>query len=182
MVDAPPTTDPAPTAPSSPPGEPVSIDKIPTWARRTIIAVLLVGTFAAFLVWGVGSADPGTTNLGDAIVTLTPGQGAQVPIQTAVGADLKPGYDGRLTITNGGQTYVIPEEQMEGARDPATVAPDDLAKNGLRPNNRNSVYFKPGPGKVIEEFTQGEMTITMRYFPERREDQAESVTWTIRVD
>ncbi len=178
MVDAPATE----TPPTTPATEPVSIDKIPAWARRTIIGVLLVGAMAAFVVWGIGSADPGTSNLGDAIVTLSPGEGAQVPIQTAVGADLKPGYDGRLTITNGGQTVTIPEEQMEGARDPATVDPDDLAQNGLRPNNRNSVYFKPGPGKVIEEFTQGEVVITLRYFPERREGEAESVTWTIRVD
>ena len=76
----------------------------------------------------------------------------------------------------------IPEEQMEGARDPASVDPDDLAENGLRPNNRNRVFFTPGPGKVIEEFDNGIVTITVRYFPEGLEDSsARSVTWQIRV-
>jgi hypothetical protein len=166
-----------------PPAPPVSIDRIPTWARRTIITVLIGGTFL-LAVWGTRASDPGAGgNLREAVVSLSPGEGAQAPRQTAVGADLEPGFDGRLTIVSGGQTYSIPEEQMEGARDPATVDPQDLAENGIRPNNRNSVFFRPGPGKVIEEFVQGDVTITVRYFEEGLESAgSESVTWTIRVD
>jgi hypothetical protein len=166
-----------------PPAAAVSIDRIPTWARRTIIAVLVGGTFL-LAVWGTRAADPGAGgDLGEAVVALSPGEGAQAPRQTAVGADLQPGFDGRLTIVSGGQTYSIPEEQMEGARDPATVDPQDLAENGIRPNNRNSVFFRPGPGKVIEEFVQGDVVVTVRYFEEGLESEgSESVTWTIRVD
>ena len=151
----------------------------PTWLRRTIIGVVLLGALAV-AVWGSASAnDGGDRNVLDgSIVSLFPGDGAQALRQTAVGADLAVGYDGRLTV-NG---ISVPEAQMEGARDPATVAPDDLAKNGLRPNNRNSVYFKPGKGKVIEEFQQGTVTITMRYWPDGQQDKARTVTWTIRVD
>ena len=76
----------------------------------------------------------------------------------------------------------VPEEQMEGARDPADVDPEDLAENGLRPNNRNRVYFQPGPGKVIEEFDSGLVTIELSYFKERQPDTARTVRWQIRVD
>jgi hypothetical protein len=179
VADAPTSTE-APT--STAPDPPVSIDRIPTWARRLIIALAIGGSFLMLAVWGTQAADPGASDLGDAVVALNPPEGAQVPVQTSVGADLALGYDGRLTITNGGQTLAIPEEQMEGARDPSTVGAEDLAENGVRPNNRNSVYFKPGPGKVFEEWTQGEVTIALRYFPERREEDAQALTWSIRVD
>ena len=66
---------------------------------------------------------------------------------------------------------------------PSKVDPADLAKNGVRPNNRNSVFFKPGPGKVIEEFDHGTVTIALDYFlEEQQETTSNRVTWTIRVD
>jgi hypothetical protein len=68
-----------------------------------------------------------------------------------------------------------------GARDPSTVAPDDLAANGLRANNRNRVYFKPGPGKVIETFDQGTVDIVLRYFKEGAGTEGGTVRWSIRV-
>jgi hypothetical protein len=175
---------PTSTEPPSPTdaGPPPSIDRIPTWARRLIIAVAVIGSFLMLAIWGTQAADPGAADLGDAVVGLTPPDGAQVPVQTEVGADLAPGYDGRLTITNGGQTFAIPEEQMEGAIDPSTVDPEDLAEGGVRSNNRNSVKFKPGPGKVFEEWTQGDVAITLSYFPEGLQQEAQSLSWTIRVD
>lgn len=151
----------------------------PTWLRRTIIGVVLIAAFG-LAAWGATSATSGGNGeiLDGTVVALSPPEGAQALRQTAVGADLALGYDGRL-IVNG---IEIPEAEMDGARDPATVDAKDLAENGLRPNNRNSVYFKPGPGKVIEKFEQGTVTITLRYFKDRRPETARTVTWTIRVD
>ena len=152
----------------------------PTWARRTVIGAALVVAFG-ILAWGLGFAAEGETdqNLDRAIVSLTPNDGAQVLRQSSVGAELRPGYDGRLTIDG----IEIPEGQMDGAIDPDSVSAAELAKYGIRPNNKNRVFFTPGPGKVIEEYDTGQLTIELDYFQdELRESTERSVTWTIRVD
>lgn len=153
----------------------------PTWLRRTVIGVVMVVALAV-AAWGATKADdasPGDgPGLGAAVVDLFPDDGAQALRQTRIGADLATGYDGRLTIDG----VPVPEEQLEGARDPATVDPEDLAENGLRPNNKNRVYFQPGPGKVIEELDTGLVSIELRYFKEGQPDTARTVSWQIRVD
>ncbi|MCB0971397.1 MAG: hypothetical protein KDA97_07765 [Acidimicrobiales bacterium] len=166
---------------AAPVAEPVDIGGWPTWLRRSVIAVALIGAFAvaAWAATKTDDASPGDgPGLGAAVIDLFPDDGAQALRQTRIGADLAPGYDGRLTIDG----VAVPEEQMEGARDPADVDPEDLAENGLRPNNRNRVYFQPGPGKVIEEFDSGLVTIELSYFKERQPDTARTVRWQIRVD
>lgn len=151
----------------------------PKW-KRTLLWTVLLGGAAVAAVVGLSYADTGEgEDRGDpAIVDLSPPDGAQSPRQTSLGAELVPGYDGRI-IVNG---IEVPEEQMEGARDPATTDPVDLAENGVRPNNRNRVFFRPGPGKVIEELERGTVAITVRYFPEGRPEQERTISWTIRVD
>lgn len=151
----------------------------PTWLRRTIIAVLLVGC-AGLLVWANGFSDAGTTpkDQDPVIVSQAPPPGGTALRQTTIGAELQSGYDGRLTI-NG---IAVPESQMEGARDPATVDPDDLKKNGLRPNNHNRVYFTPGPGKVIEKLPAGQVFVSIRYFKDRLPGGAgRAISWTFTV-
>jgi hypothetical protein len=150
----------------------------PNWLRRTVIAVVLLAALGS-AVWLVASSNGGNTNAIDTkvVLSLSPNDGSQALRQTAVGADLAVGYDGRLTI-NG---IEIPEEQMVGARDPATVDPKDLLKNGIRANNRNTVYFKPGPGKVIESFEQGSVDIVLRYFKDGEASRGGTVRWSIRV-
>lgn len=158
---------------------PASIGGWPNWLRRTVIGVSLLSAFAV-AAWLVGSTDSNQNpDLNKAvIVSLTPNEGAQALRQTEVGADLAIGYDGRLTI-NG---IEIPEDQMVGARDPKDVSPEDLAQNGLRPNNRNQVYFKPGPGKVIEKFEPGTVDITLRYFKDGQPGEgAGTVRWSIKT-
>lgn len=174
------TVDEAPAQPALPAPAPVDISGMPTWLRRTVIAVVLLAALGV-AVWGATTGGSGAEQqlVKGAIINLSPPEGGQALRQTAVGADLAPGYDGRLTV-NG---IAIPEEQMEGARDPATLSAKDLAENGVRANNRNSVYFKPGPGKVIEEFQHGTVTIALDYFKDRRQSTTTNrVTWTIRVD
>lgn len=148
------------------------------WPRRVATtAVLLLA--AAILAYGcsVGeSAKEGSES--SVIVAQYPAPGGRALRQTEVGAELEVGYDGRLTV-NG---VAIPEEDMEGAVDPSTVSEENLQRYGIRPQNRNRVIFRPGPGKVIEELEPGEVTITLRWFPDRREDQGGGVvTWTITV-
>ena len=172
------TLDEAPEQPALPGPAPAPATGWPTWLRRSVIGIVLVAALGV-AIWGSRSA----SSSGDgefkngAIVALSPIPDAQALRQTAVGADLAVGWDGRLTV-NG---IDIPEAEMVGARDPATVDPADLAQNGLRANNRNTVYFKPGPGKVIESFEQGTVTITLRYYRDGHPESSDTRTWTIRV-
>jgi hypothetical protein len=112
------------------------------------------------------------------IVAQFPAPGGRALRQTDVGAELLVGYDGRLTV-NG---IEIPEEDMEGAVDPSTLSEEELRQYGVRPTSRNRVVFRPGPGKVIEEFEPGEVTIVLRYFKDFRADTTSRVvTWTVNV-
>ncbi|MGI8754612.1 MAG: hypothetical protein ACR2MB_01880 [Acidimicrobiales bacterium] len=152
----------------------------PKWQRRAVIAVVLVVAVTVLVLAGrrnqVGQAlkdrDP-------VVVVQLPPPGGRALRQTEVGAELKVGYDGRLTI-NG---TPIPEEQMSGAIDPTTVSAQELRQFGIRPNKRNSVYFQPGPGKVIESFDTGPVTIALRYFKDRQATTTgRTISWTISVD
>jgi hypothetical protein len=150
-----------------------------SWLRRlAIVAALAVAV--GVLWYGGRRADDGVVRPGDAVVVLQdPAPGTRAVRQTTVGAELEPGYDGRLTI-NG---VAIPEEQMEGAIDPRTVSPDQLERYGVRPNNRNRVFFRPGKGKVLEELPRGDVTVTVRYFRERHDPaEARLLTWSFHVD
>ena len=75
-----------------------------------------------------------------AVVSRVPGPGDKVLRQSEVGAELKPGYDGRVLV-NGVE---IPEDQMVGALDPGS---SEAQRFGVRPNNRNEVFFKPEAGQ-----------------------------------
>ncbi|MGN6692582.1 MAG: hypothetical protein ACTHN0_00245 [Aquihabitans sp.] len=151
----------------------------PNWKRRTLIAVVMLVAIGS-AAWLIGSTESNPNNDLDksVVISLTPNEGGQAPIQTEVGAGLAVGYDGRLTI-NG---IEIPEDQMVGARDPSKVTPEDLRKNGLRPNNRNQVFFKPGPGKVIEKFEPGTIDVTLRYFKDGQPSEGVgTVSWSFKV-
>ncbi|HRW38660.1 MAG TPA: hypothetical protein P5254_13235 [Aquihabitans sp.] len=177
--DAPaPPLDPPPA--DAPPASSAAAGGWPTWARRALIAVVL-GSTLALAAWGAGFtvSGGGDDHLDEAIIALFPRDGAQALRQTAIGADLQPGYDGRLQI-NG---IDIPEDQMDGAIDPNSVTQAQLDRYGIRPNNKNHVFFTPGPGKVIEEYDTGVLTIVLRYFRDEREDAtSRTVTWNVRVD
>ncbi len=165
------------------PAEPVSSPVMATWRWRLIVAVVLVlaGGLLAYANTRADTTPP--TSTGDLVVRkLTPGADAKALRQTQVGADLLDGFDGRLTI-NG---IPIPEDQMEGVVDPSSpealrIDPDQPIQ--VRPNNRNRVFFLPGPGKVIEKLPQGDNTITVTYFKDGAPAlQRGSLTWVINVD
>ena len=149
---------------------------MPTWLRRTIMIGLLV--FAVwFLWWATQRGEHGEAGPADdpAVVTRVPGPGDKVLRQSEVGAELKAGYDGRVLV-NG---VAVPEEQMVGAIDPSSR---EAQKYGIRPNNRNEVFFKPEKGKVIDTLHTGVNSITIRFWPEKDGQQAaRSVTWQISV-
>lgn len=153
-----------------------------SWRRLVIVAILGV---AALLIWMAAQAGGGTQTGIDteqAIVAYSPNPGGRVLRQSEVGVELETGYDGRLEIDG----VAIPEEQMVGAIDPNSPEfqrlPEDLQKQGPRPNTKHIVKFRPGPGKAVAEFDTGAVDITVRYWPIREgQAAARTVTYTINV-
>lgn len=151
------------------------------WMRRLLLIVAVLGAFAV-LAYGCSRGDTSASkSLDPVVVDQFPGPGARALRQTRVGAELQQGYDGRLII-NG---IAIPEAQMDGAVDLETTSKGDIKQFGVRPNNRNSVFFQPGPGKVITAFETGEVTVVLRYFPDQKrtdDGTGRIVSWTINVN
>lgn len=161
--------------PGPPPGTETPRRRLLRIAATTAVLVLAAGIFAYSCSKGESSS--GTSD-DPVIVAQFPAPGGRALRQTDVGAELLVGYDGRLTV-NG---IEIPEEDMEGAVDPSTLSEEELRQYGVRPTSRNRVVFRPGPGKVIEEFEPGEVTIVLRYFKDFRADTTSRVvTWTVTV-
>lgn len=167
-----------PPAPPVDPAAPVAESARTVWVRRGIIAVLLIGATAG-LIWGGSQAETGLPKPeGDAaVVALFPPPNSQVLSQTEVGAQLKDGYDGRLSI-NG---VAVPEAELEGVLVPGSPEAVGYTGKELRPNNRNRVFFKPGPGKSVESLRQGRNIITIRYFKDGRPSTSRTATWAINV-
>jgi hypothetical protein len=169
-----------PDAPN-PPASPAGVGRRerrewPPAARWAVIVLALSASIAFFLfatrrtVTGVDgpASDP-------AVVREVPGPGDRVLRQTQVGAELKPGYDGRI-IVNGQE---VPEDQMQGALDPNSKTAHDF---GVRPNNRNEVFFQPGTGKIIDKFSGREVTITIRFWKEADgPGKARTITWQFSI-
>jgi hypothetical protein len=136
-----------------------------TVVRRVVIAALLV--LAAGMVWYSGSikGEPPAPSLTDAAVEqLVPARDTPTAIRQAeIGIDLVPGWDADLRI-NG---VDIPEDE-------------ERANPSL-----NQVFFKPGPGKVIEALAPGPVTVTAIIWQptagETRDTATHSVTWSFRV-
>lgn len=112
-----------------------------------------------------------------AVVRQTPAPGTHVLRQSQVGVALLPGYDGSLTI-NG---VAIPEDQLDGVVLPGM--PGYNAKSGIRPNNRNEVFFTPGPNKAVDHYPTGEVEVTARFWNiEDGRSTARTVSWAFFVN
>lgn len=149
------------------------------WGRRIGITALLV--LAVFiLVKGTQRAETSldVIDSNPVIVNQAPLPGSIVLYQSELGVELAPGYDGRLVV-NGVE---VPEDELQGAVDPSTLSPEDLARYGIRPNGRNRLFFNPGPGKAIDELPQGVNSVTVYYHRDRQPDvDTGSVTWSFSV-
>jgi len=168
-----------PVVEPAPPGAPQRPSPLRTWGRR--LAILLVLALAVtILVKGSKRAETAQpTKTGNfVVVSQFPIDGGEALRQTEIGAVLQQGFDGRLTI-NG---TAIPESQMEGVIDPNSPEAANNKSGLLRPNNRNRVYFSPGPGKVLVKLPQGKVTVKVTYFKDLQPgtDQG-SKTWTFDV-
>lgn len=162
------------------PSTPPAVRKVGGWARRLLIVAVVVAA-AGSLYIANSIAITGSDAAPDhrIVVNQFPLPNAAEPRQTEVRAELISGYEGNLTV-NG---VPIPEDQLEGSIDPDSVSPEELRRYGIRPNNRNRVSFKPGPGKAVESLPQGEVTVTVSWSKDRQPGvETGSFTWTFTVN
>lgn len=150
-----------------------------TWIRRIVIAAAL-----AFGVWllviAANRSDTAVERGGEdpVVAERFPLPDAQAPSQSQIGVTLRPGFEGTMTI--GG--VAIPEAQLDGALDPETADPNLIRQHGVRPNNRNRLWFTPAPGKVFDELPTGDLLITVSYHRERQPGvDPGSVSWRVTV-
>jgi hypothetical protein len=159
----------------------IKLPREPLFSVRRLVIVAVLAAAFGLLVYGFQdtSGSEGTAR-DDAILRLVPERNDRVLRQAEVGAELQQGYDGRLSIDG----VAIPEEQMEGAltSEARSQLSDSEVGQGVRPNNKNSVRFKPGPGKAVTELDTGAIDVQLRYWAiEDGPDSAKTFTWTIYV-
>jgi len=156
----------------------------PPWYRRIDPKLLLAsGAIAIGLVLiGVALSRAVTGNeaahLPAAVEAITPAFDAlQVPQQTAVIADLAPGYEGRL---------VIDDVALPTVRQDEIVAPDVKPGEQVKvppgvlyePGNA-TLSFTPGSDQAIEQFDAGRHTVVVIFWKTiEGERAARSYTWS----
>ena len=149
------------------------------WSRRLLIAAALA--LAVWLLVAVSGRSNGRLETGskDPVAqTRYPLPDGHAPLQSPVGVVLVDGYDGTMFI-NGVQ---IPEAELDGALDPNSKdksVQDLIAERGLRPNNRNRVFFTPGSSKTFEKLPSGKVVVTINYHLEYQPTVGTgTVSWT----
>ena len=150
------------------------------WPRRVAMFAALA-LAVLFCVRAIQRApSPGVTQseaTDPAIVRQVPEPGGHVLHQTSIGVQLLRGYDGRLTIDG----TEIPEDEMDGAAPPGSPAYDP--RYGVRPNNKERVFFTPGKGKVLDQYRTGEVHLTVRFWRiADGERSARTVSWAFFVN
>jgi hypothetical protein len=121
------------------------------------------------LIWGGRSQVNGPANAQrpPEIITLAPNESDQLLPQGEVGAQLRNGLTGQITIDG----HVIPADQTTG--DP----------------NLGQVLFDPGPNKDFREFAKGGHTAVLEWWPvtissperARAQHQLRSYSWSFNV-
>lgn len=132
---------------------------MPWFVKRLLIPALVVVMVVAVVAavrLGSNSANPEIAG----VLTLVPGSGDNVLIQSPVGLVLRPNYDAQLII-NG---VTIPPDQIEP------------------PLNPGEVLFKPGTGKVITQLLPDRNCVTAQVWRrDRGPDEAATRDWCFRA-
>jgi hypothetical protein len=122
----------------------VSLSQPANPGRVAIVGSVVFVGVTLLIVGGVAQVNgPATVQRPAEIVALEPNESDQLLPQGEVGAQLRVGLTGQLTIDG----RAIPQDQISG--DP----------------NLGEVLFDPGPGKDIEEFTKGGHTAVIEWWP-----------------
>ena len=135
---------------------------------------LLVALGVASIVYGFASAQTGSDCVTDkaSIERIEPGCGDRILRQSEVGADLRAGLRGELTIDG----VVIPTFDVNTA----TPSDTDRAK-AQYDQGTGTILFTPRKGAPLEEFEAGQHTIVVTYWPIDQPNARSSFTWSFSV-
>jgi hypothetical protein len=130
-------------------------------------AIVLIGVTALILGGTAQVNGPATVQRPAEIVALQPNESDQQLPQGEVGAQLRGGLTGQISIDG----KVIPQDQVTVNASLGTIA------------------FDPGTGKDIEEFTKGGHTAVLEWWPvrfptaeaARAKRELRSYTWSFNV-
>ncbi len=120
--------------------------------------VLIVFGFAS----GMTGEEARTTPV--AIERMSPADGDRVLRQSQIIIDFTDGYEGSLSIDGVELPTTRLDELSSTGGQPAPGAQVELPATAVFDPGNNVLSFQPQPGAVIESFTQGEHTATVRYW------------------
>jgi hypothetical protein len=142
--------------------------------KRRLLVSLLVALGLGSIVYGFAAAQTGNDCITDkaSIERIEPGCGDRILRQSEVGADLKAGLQGTLTIDG----IVLPTFDVNAA----TPTDADRLK-AQYDQGTGTILFTPRPGALIEQFTAGQHTIVVTYGPVDQPDSLRSFSWTFDV-
>jgi hypothetical protein len=135
---------------------------------------LLVTVGLGSIVYGFASAQTGSDCITDktSIERIEPGCGDRILRQSEVGADLKAGLRGALTIDG----IDLPTFDVNKG------TPNDAERLAAQyDEGTGTILFTPHPGALIEEFTAGRHTIVLTYGPVDQPETRQSFSWTFDV-
>jgi hypothetical protein len=140
--------------------------------QRVIIALLLIVAVGG-LVWAGMHTDQETPDVRTTgrtsapVVAVVPKADDEVLRQAQVGVQLRPGYEGDLTI--GG--HVIPRDQLVG-KGPKNEAPTPP----------EYIFYTPAPGQELERLPSGKVCAQVRYWRTSEGDAAaQNFNWCFEV-
>ena len=130
-------------------------------------SIVLIGVTALVIGGAAQVNGPATVQRNPEIIVLEPNESDQLLPQGEVGAQLSSNFNAQISIDG----RVIPQDQV-------TATP-----------GANTVFFDPGAGKDIREFTKGGHTAVLEWWPQliktseeaRAKRQLRSYTWSFNV-
>jgi hypothetical protein len=142
--------------------------------KRRLIVSLLVTLGLGSIVYGFASAQTGNDCITDkeSIERIEPGCGDRILRQSEVGADLKAGLRGTLTIDG----IELPTFDVNLA-----TPTDEDRLMAQFDQGTGTILFTPRPGALIEQFTAGQHSIVVTYAPLDQPSSVRSFSWTFFV-
>jgi hypothetical protein len=146
----------------------VSLARPKNPVRVAIVAGIVLVAVNVIIIAGRAQVNgPATVQRPAEIVSLEPNESDELLPQGEVGAQVRPNFIGQITIDG----HVIPQDQTTGTPSIGTI------------------FFDPGPGKDIQQFSKGGHTAVIQWWPAtiptleaaQAQRQLRSYSWSFNV-
>jgi hypothetical protein len=132
-----------------------------------VVGIVLVGVNVLIFAGRAQVNGPATVQRPAEIIVLEPNESDQLLPQGEVGAQFSAFFNAQIAIDG----RIVPQDQVTSTA------------------GANTVFFDPGPGKDIQEFTKGGHTAVLEWWPTtlptaeaaRAKHQLRSYTWSFNV-